>query len=193
MPVSRTLLLDSWFRKKSLHESVFPCYCIRMFNRAPTKKNETLDTTFSYPDLQKDQTARIDASSPRTAMITDQVEIKGILAFDGALEFNGTFEGEIISQGTLTIGSEAVIKADIQASKVIIRGKVQGNITATESVEVCDNAELFGDVQSAKFIVAEAATFRGRSDPIDGKASAPDFSPVFRRLPSTPSSSSRSK
>ena len=164
-----------------------------MFNRTPTKKNETLDTTFSYPDLQKDQTARIDASSPRTAMITDQVEIKGILAFDGALEFNGTFEGEIISQGTLTIGSEAVIKADIQASKVIIRGKVQGNITATESVEVCDNAELFGDVQSAKFIVAEAATFRGRSDPIDGKASAPDFSPVFRRLPSTPSASSRSK
>ena len=193
MPVSRTLLLDSWFRKKSLQESVFPCYYIRMFNRTPTKKNETLDTTFSYPDLQKDQTARIDASSPRTAMITDQVEIKGILAFDGALEFNGTFEGEIISQGTLTIGSEAVIKADIQASKVIIRGKVQGNITATESVEVCDNAELFGDVQSAKFIVAEAATFRGRSDPIDGKASAPDFSPVFRRLPSTPSSSSRSK
>ena len=161
-----------------------------MFNRTPTKKNETLDTTFSYPDLQKDQTARIDATSPRTAMITDQVEIKGILAFDGALEFNGTFEGEIISQGTLTIGSEAVIKADIQASKVIIRGKVQGNITATESVEVCDNAELFGDVQTAKFIVAEAATFRGRSDPIEGKARAPEFAPVFRRLGT---SSSRSK
>ena len=115
-------------------------------------------------------------------MITDQVEIKGTLAFDGALEFNGTFEGEIISEGTLTIGSEAVIKAEIQAAKVIIRGKVQGNIIATDSVEVCDQAELFGDVRSAKFILSEAATFRGRSDPIEGKAAAPEFSPVFRRL-----------
>ena len=75
---------------------------------------------------------------------------------------------------------------------MIIRGKVQGNITATESVEVCDNAELFGDVQTAKFIVAEAAIFRGRSDPIEGKASAPEFAPVFRRLAASPSSS-RSK
>ena len=190
--MSRTLLLHSRFQKKSLQKSVFPCYYIRMFNRTSSKKNETLDTTFSYPDIQKDNTTRIDASSPRTAMITDQVEIKGMLAFDGALEFNGVFEGEIISQGTLTIGSEAVIKAEIQAAKVIIRGKVQGNITATESVEVCDNAELFGDVQTAKFIVAEAATFRGRSDPIEGKASAPEFAPVFRRLAASPSSS-RSK
>ena len=155
-----------------------------MFNRPvhTAKKPETLDATFSYPDSPKDSSARIDSSSPKTAMITDQVEIKGTMAFDGALEFNGNFEGEIISEGTLTIGSEAVIKADIQAAKVIIRGKVQGNIMATDSVEVCDQAELFGDVRSAKFILSEAATFRGRSDPIEGKAAAPEFSPVFRRL-----------
>jgi cytoskeletal protein CcmA (bactofilin family) len=84
-----------------------------------------------------------------------------------------------------------VIKAEIQAAKVIIRGKVQGNIIATESVEVCDKAELFGDVQTAKFIVAESATFRGRSDPIEGKASAPEFAPVFRRLAATSTSKSR--
>ena len=155
-----------------------------MFNRPvhTSKKPETLDATFSYPDSQKVAPARIDSTSPRTAMITDQVEIKGTMAFDGALEFNGNFEGEIISEGTLTIGSEAVIKAEIQAAKVIIRGKVQGNIIATDSVEVCDQAELFGDVRSAKFILSEAATFRGRSDPIEGKAAAPEFSPVFRRL-----------
>ena len=67
---------------------------------------------------------------------------------------------------------------------------MQGNIIATESVEVCDKAELFGDVQTAKFILAEAAIFRGRSDPIEGKASAPEFAPVFRRLNSNPRSKS---
>ena len=163
---------------------LFPYLYVNMFNRPNSngKKSDTLDATFSYPDSQKVPPARIDSTSPRTAMITDQVEIKGTMAFDGALEFNGNFEGEIISEGTLTIGSEAVIKAEIQAAKVIIRGKVQGNIIATDSVEVCDQAELFGDVRSAKFILSESATFRGRSDPIEGKAAAPEFSPVFRRL-----------
>ncbi len=159
-----------------------------MFTRTNGRKSDTLDATFSYPETSKVSTARIE-SSGRSALITDQVEIKGTLAFDGSLEFNGIFEGEIISQGTLTIGSEAVIKAEIQAAKVIIRGKVQGNIMATESVEVCDKAELFGDVQTAKFIVAESAIFRGRSDPIEGKASAPEFAPVFRRLAATSSTS----
>ena len=177
--------------KNPLHQLTFPIINSNMFNRSNGRKGETLDATFSYPETQKDNVSRIDSSSPRTAMITDQVEIKGTLAFDGALEFNGTFEGEIISQGTLTIGSEAVIKAEIQAAKVIIRGKVQGNIIATESVEVCDKAELFGDVQTAKFIVGESATFRGRSDPIEGKASAPEFAPVFRRLAATSAAKSR--
>ncbi|NBS13593.1 MAG: polymer-forming cytoskeletal protein [Verrucomicrobia bacterium] len=155
-----------------------------MFTRTNGRKSDTLDATFSYPEATKSDTSRIESISPRSALITDQVEIKGTLAFDGNLEFNGTFEGEIISQGTLSIGSEAVIKAEIHAAKVILKGKVQGNITATESIELCEQAELFGDVRTAKFIVAETATFRGRSDPIEGKAAAPEFSPVFRRLSS---------
>ena len=174
--------------EKPLHIYTLTDKIRNMFSRTNGRKGETLDATFSYPETQKENVSRIDSSSPRTAMITDQVEIKGTLAFDGSLEFNGIFEGEIISQGTLTIGSEAVIKAEIQAAKVIIRGKVQGNIIATESVEVCDKAELFGDVQTAKFIVAEAAVFRGRSDPIDGKSVAPEVAPVFRRLTPAPKS-----
>ncbi|NCW27419.1 MAG: polymer-forming cytoskeletal protein [Verrucomicrobia bacterium] len=167
---------------QALQGGLFPCYYVKMFTRTNGRKSDSLDATFSYPEASKSDTARIETISPRSALITDQVEIKGTLAFDGSLEFNGTFEGEIISQGTLSIGAEAVIKAEIHAAKVIIKGKVQGNITATESIELCDQAELFGDVRTAKFIVAETATFRGRSDPIEGKAAAPEFSPVFRRL-----------
>ena len=86
-----------------------------MFTRTNGRKSDTLDATFSYPETSKVSTARLE-SSGRTALITDQVEIKGTLAFDGPLELNGTFEGEIISQGTLTIGPEAVIKASSNQS-----------------------------------------------------------------------------
>jgi cytoskeletal protein CcmA (bactofilin family) len=115
-------------------------------------------------------------------VITDQVELKGSLAFEGNLEFNGVFEGEIVSGGTLLISPEAVIKGDISAAKVILYGKMHGNITATDSVEVCDQAQLFGDVRAGKFIVSEGATFRGRSEPLEGKAASPDFLPAFRHL-----------
>ena len=116
------------------------------------------------------------------AIITDQVELKGSLAFDGNLEFNGHFEGEIISGGTLLIGADAILKGDIQANKVILHGKMHGNISATESIEVCDQAQLFGDVRTEKFIVAESASFRGLSEPLDGKATSPNFIPTFRHL-----------
>ena len=115
-------------------------------------------------------------------IITDQVELKGSLAFDGNLEFNGTFEGEIISTGILWIGPDAVLKGDVQAAKVVLHGKMHGNITATESVEVCDQAQLYGDVRAGKFIVSEGAIFRGRSEPLEGKAPSPDFLPTFRHL-----------
>ena len=77
------------------------------------------------------------------AVITDQVELRGSLAFDGNLEFNGLFEGEIVSGGTLLIGPNAILKGDIQANKVILHGKMHGNISATESIEVRDQAQLF--------------------------------------------------
>jgi cytoskeletal protein CcmA (bactofilin family) len=115
-------------------------------------------------------------------IITDQVELKGSLAFDGNLEFNGTFEGEIISTGTLLIGPEAVLKGNVQAAKVVLHGKMHGNISAGESIEVCDQAQLFGDVRTQKFIVTESASFRGRSEPLDGKATSPSFIPTFRHL-----------
>ena len=118
------------------------------------------------------------------AVITDQVELRGSLAFDGNLEFNGLFEGEIVSGGTLLIGPNAILKGDIQANKVILHGKMHGNISATESIEVRDQAQLFGDVRTEKFIVAESASFRGRSEPLDGKATSPSFIPTFRHLSS---------
>jgi len=131
----------------------------------------------------KESSPRPKNRTPRGGtIITDQVELKGSLAFEGNLEFNGIFEGEIISTGTLWIGPEAVLKGDVQAAKVVLHGKMHGNITATESVEVCDQAQLYGDVRAGKFIVSEGAIFRGRSEPLEGKAASPDFLPTFRHL-----------
>ncbi len=151
-----------------------------MFGRSNGTKADVPD----FPSSDSpDSAPRPKSHSPRAGtVITDQVELKGSLAFEGNLEFNGVFEGEIVSGGILLIGPEAVIKGDISAAKVILYGKMHGNITATDSVEVCDQAQLFGDVRADKFIVSEGAIFRGRSEPLEGKAASPDFLPAFRHL-----------
>jgi len=64
-------------KKGALQGKTFPIFLRVMFNRNTGRKGETLDATFSYPETQKENVSRIDSSSPRTAMITDQVEIKG--------------------------------------------------------------------------------------------------------------------
>lgn len=156
---------------------LFTLYSAKMFSRTNGSKQIEAETTSSDASLQPKS-----RGSRSGAIITDQVELKGSLAFDGNLEFNGTFEGEIISTGTLLIGPEAVLKGDVQAAKVVLHGKMHGNITATDSVEVCDQAQLHGDVRAGKFIVSEGAVFRGRSEPLEGKAASPDFLPTFRHL-----------
>jgi cytoskeletal protein CcmA (bactofilin family) len=151
-----------------------------MFGRSNGSK---ADVTEAPSSDSPESSPRPKNHSPRGGtIITDQVELKGSLAFDGNLEFNGTFEGEIISTGNLWIGPDAVLKGDVQAAKVVLHGKMHGNITATESVEVCDQAQLYGDVRAGKFIVSEGAIFRGRSEPLEGKAPSPDFLPTFRHL-----------
>ena len=159
--------------------SFFTSYHLKMFGTKSDPQVRNSGMAFPAPSSPSSQ-----SNHRGGAIITDQVELKGSLAFEGNLEFNGIFEGEILSGGTLLIGPEAVIKGDISATKVILHGKMHGNITTTDSVEVCDQAQLFGDVRAGKFIVSESASFRGRSEPLDGKATSPSFIPTFRHLSS---------
>jgi cytoskeletal protein CcmA (bactofilin family) len=56
--------------------------------------------------------------------------------------FDGKLDGEIISEGVLTLGKNAVIKGDVRSKTVIIHGTVNGNVTVQERCELKSNAEL---------------------------------------------------
>ncbi|MDR2462637.1 MAG: polymer-forming cytoskeletal protein [Verrucomicrobiales bacterium] len=124
--------------------------------------------------------------SSYAAVLSEDVEFKGVLSFTSQLEINGRFEGEIQAAGPLLIGESAIVKATIKSeSNVIIRGKVQGNIHAKDKVEVVGNAQLYGDVSAPKFSLSESAVFVGKSDTLGGKAPMSDFSSIFSRLDKT--------
>jgi cytoskeletal protein CcmA (bactofilin family) len=102
-------------------------------------------------------------STSKNTLASD-VEIKGNLRFSGELAFDGKLEGEIVSDGVLTLGDSAVVSGNINAQTVVVRGKVTGNINAKEKIEIKTKAELFGDIRAAKLVVEEGVTFVGRTE-----------------------------
>ena len=119
-----------------------------------------------------------------TTVLTSDCEFKGALAFSGELELHGRLEGTIESEGgALTIGEQALIKAEIKVNDVLIYGKVQGNIFATGRIEIRGKAEVYGDLHSNRLAMDDGVVFVGKSNLLTGKTSpATDFSKMFTRL-----------
>lgn len=128
----------------------------------------------------------------QSPIITEDVELKGELAFTGELEFNGRFEGTLDSDGALTIGDRAVIKGNINASSAIVSGKIQGNIIATGKVHVRANAIIHGDIQASTIEIEEGASVNGKLT-TKGDRETPNFNNIFTRLGGNNSSSRNSK
>jgi cytoskeletal protein CcmA (bactofilin family) len=77
------------------------------------------------------------------------------------VRIDGTVEGEIQCQGILTIGEGAEVKAKISGQVVVIRGKVEGNVTAKERIELAAPARLIGNINAPRLIITEGVVFDG--------------------------------
>ena len=102
------------------------------------------------------------APSGRNVLSTD-VEIKGSIKFSNDLVVDGKIEGSIISDGALTVGENARIRAEISTRSVVIYGKVHGDIEVVDTVELKANAELVGDIKAASLSIEPGAIFVGKS------------------------------
>ena len=104
-------------------------------------------------------------------VLNSDVEIKGNIKFSGELTFDGKLDGEIHTDGTLTLGDGAVINGNISAQSVVVRGKVNGNINAKEKIDIKSKAELFGDIRATKLVIEEGVTYVGKTEVNPNKVS----------------------
>ena len=97
--------------------------------------------------------------------IGKSVVIKGELNGSEDLTIEGHVEGRIeLKDHVLTIGPNGKIKAQVFAKAVIVLGEVNGNITASEKVDIRDGGSVDGDMISPRVAIAEGAHFRGSVD-----------------------------
>jgi cytoskeletal protein CcmA (bactofilin family) len=99
------------------------------------------------------------------ATIGKSVVVKGELSGSEDLIVDGEVEGSISLKGqTLTVGPNGRVRANIEARNVIVHGRVNGDIHATERVELRKTASLAGDIATARISIDDGAFFKGGID-----------------------------
>ena len=96
-------------------------------------------------------------------------KIKGDIITKGSLRIEGELEGQIKSKGDIFIGEEGVVRSGIEGKKVVIAGKVKGNITAKEKLELLSSGNIIGDITTNLLKIEEGATFVGSSKMVNNK------------------------
>lgn len=114
------------------------------------------------------------ASAPEAApsgatrnVLNSDVSVVGILRFTDDLLVDGSVEGEITSDGELTVGANASIQAGeknkvaVNTKSAIIHGRVMGDVVVTDRVVLAATAHLVGDVTASRISIQEGAVFVG--------------------------------
>ena len=94
-------------------------------------------------------------------ILSPDIDFSGILNFEKPFLIRGKVSGEINAKGLLVVDENAVVNADIDAPRVIIRGFVKGDVTATEKVEVTVTGRLQGNVNAPEIFLDTGCIFNG--------------------------------
>ena len=118
-----------------------------------------------FPRIRKDNNriSKIDT------IIGSSTNLKGNLLPEGTIRIDGHLQGDISGADGVIVGKEGAIEGNITAKTVIIGGKVIGNVSASENLEISSSAEVKGDLKYSRISIEDGAIFEGTCRKIDGK------------------------
>jgi len=87
---------------------------------------------------------------------------QGRLDFQGSVRIDGTFKGEVASQGTLVIGKDANVEGTVNVGQLIISGRLQGEIVAKDKIILHKTANVVASLSSPVLVIEEGAVLEGQ-------------------------------
>lgn len=104
-------------------------------------------------------------------LIGPQVTLHGDLVFSGGLYVEGRIYGKVIAeegkQAVLTLAEQGRIEGEVQVPVVVINGELQGDVYASERVELAAKARVLGNVHYKVVEMRAGATLTGRLIHVD--------------------------
>jgi cytoskeletal protein CcmA (bactofilin family) len=97
------------------------------------------------------------------ASISQGIRIKGEVTGSEDLFVDGLVDGKLsLTNGSLTIGPNGQVKADVAAREVIVRGKVEGRVSGRDKVALLSTGQVNGEVQTDRLVIEDGAMLRGK-------------------------------
>jgi len=107
----------------------------------------------------------VSTTAPDQATIGKSLVIKGEVTGSESLYIDGRVEGSINLAGNrVTVGRNGVVSANVTAREIVVLGKVRGNLTASDRVDIRSDGSLTGDVVAARISIEDGAYFKGGID-----------------------------
>lgn len=98
----------------------------------------------------------------QSAYIGKSISIEGTITGSDDLVIEGRVKGSIkLSDNMLTIGTNGVVDADVEAKEIRVQGKLNGATTARDRIEIGKTGSVEGEVTTSRIAVEDGAVFRG--------------------------------
>ena len=95
-------------------------------------------------------------------IIGNESTVTGELNIKGTLRVDGIIEGDIFADWVI-VGETGRVHGNVKARGMVVGGRVEGNIDASEIVELKGKGEVNGEICTAKLTMSEGALFDGHS------------------------------
>ena len=108
----------------------------------------------------------------QVAWIGQGVTIEGRITSNQDIRIDGHVQGTIeAAQYELVLGAGAELKGNVNARSILVGGKLEGNVSTTERVQVQSTGVLLGDVVTPRLIIQDGGLLRGKADVAGTRAS----------------------
>ena len=97
-----------------------------------------------------------------TTLLGEDSQFEGKLTFQGIVRVEGRFSGEITSSGTLVIGPQAEVSAEVSVGTCVVEGRFHGNLTASEFVEIHPPGHVRGKIVTPEIQVDRGVILDGQ-------------------------------
>lgn len=115
----------------------------------------------------------LSVSGSTETIIGTGVTAKGTLVSEADIMIDGNFSGDIKASGNVTLGANAVVKADVSAENVVIAGQLKGDITSVGETSIAESGRVYGNIITALLSISSGAVFIGSSKMIEPAAPIP--------------------
>lgn len=149
-------------------------------NETSELQEQAETTSFPYPNETQTGSTRAISESESMARDIKEGRLSGFVGagtvltgetnFESMLRIDGHLTGRVTSEeGTLVVGSTGQVDANIEVSAALVNGMVNGDIVASEKLELGRTARVVGNISAPRLIIEDGAVLEGNSSMVKSK------------------------